>query len=80
MCWRYVRKTIKLHWGLNLVDICKLTIKFIWKGKETRIAKQFKKQVYGGMNQFTQFQDLLHSYSNQGCVVFNTGINPWMLR
>lgn len=38
-----VRKTIKLHWGLNLVDKCKLTLKFIWKGKETRIAKTIQK-------------------------------------
>lgn len=50
------------------------------KVKKLEQLKQFKKQVYGGMNQFTQFQDLLHSYSNQGCVVFNTGRNPLILR
>lgn len=38
-----MRKTIKLHWGLNLVDIHELTLKFVWKGKEARIAKTIQK-------------------------------------
>lgn len=38
----YGEKT-ELHWGPKLVDTDKLTVKFIWKCKGTRIAKTIQK-------------------------------------
>lgn len=38
------KKNIKLDWGLKLGDTDKHTLKFIWKGKGTRIAKTIQKK------------------------------------
>ena len=40
------------------VDTDKIILKFIWKGKRTRIAKKSFEKEYSKRNQCMQFQDL----------------------
>ena len=53
------------------VDINKLILKFIWKGRRLRIAKTVLKEKKERTD-IPQFQDLLKSYNNQDTVVLIT--------
>lgn len=53
------------------IDIDKIILKFIWKGKETRIAKTILKKKLGEIS--SPSQDLLCISSNHYCVVFTGG-------
>lgn len=54
--------------AILLIHINKI-LKFIWKSKETEIAKAILKKKYSRRNQSTQSQVLLCSYSNQDRVI-----------
>lgn len=54
------------------VDIYVVILKFIWKSKETRVAKTILKNNKVGEISLSNFK-MLNSYSNQDCVVLEEG-------